>query len=445
MRGAWRGMWTAALVVLAGCASGDPDGSEPPPPHEIAEDLLVTKARAPGVPSVFNREHIMDDAFFTASEAVSVQQVQAFFENTPYNRRSFLADEVINGKTAAQLIVDTAKAKGINPIVILSRMQAEKSLVYKTRRPSGNAWNYAFGCGCHDNRPCIEAFKGFDKQLDCAVNTLRKWYDGSVRGDGLWVKGVAKRTLDPISVTPRNHCTASFYAYTPWVQEGSSGSWLTWNITLKYAQHFVGLGANLPSGDGDQSGGAPPAPIKWIGDSCAADNDCTFGGGESGVCRRGICTLSCEGYCPDKRGKGVTFCVKGELLGEEAGLGLCVQQATSDNQECAALPGMRAETADRFLGSSRASARQTDVCLPDAAPPAEPDPGEPVEPPADDPAPPAEPPRGDGDACGGLTFAGECQGSVAFWCEGGVVQTYDCAHDDLGCGYIDREIGYWCR
>lgn len=452
----------AMMAILAGCAGGDPDGAEPPPAHETPDDLLVTKARAPGVPSTYNREHIMDDAFFTGSDAVTVAQVQAFFENNPYNRRSFFADETINGQSAAAFIVAAAREKGINPIVILSRMQAEKSLIYKTERPSGNAWDYAFGCGCHDNRPCNPVFKGFDKQLQCAVDTLRRHYDGSVAGDGLWVRGVAKRTLDPISVTPRNHCTASFYAYTPWVQEGSSGSWLTWNITLKYAQHFDRMGADLPSGDGDNAGQGNANPIKWVGDACGADAECNFGGGESGVCRQGLCTLSCEGYCPDRRGKGVTFCVKGELLGEAAGVGLCVQQSTGDNQQCASLPGTEAQSASRFLGSSRASARDAMVCLPsepgppagEPAPPAEPEPpvepepaGEPEAPVEPEPAGEPEPPRAIpiDEGCGDLTFAGECEGSTVWWCDAGVVQSHDCGTEGLTCGWIDRETGNWCE
>lgn len=448
------------IILAAGCAGGDPEG-EPPPAHETPEDLIVTKARAPGLPSSFNRNHVMDDAFFRAADAVTVEQVQRFLENTPYNRSCFLATETVNGQSAAAAIVSASKAEGINPIVMLARMQVEKSLIAKSSSPGGNAVNYAFGCGCPDNRPCNTAFKGLDKQIQCAANTLRRHYDGSARGDGLWNKGVAKRTLDPITITPGNHATASLYAYTPWVLEGRGGAWLVWNITLKYAQFFHRMGADLPSGEnGDNAGQA----IKWVGSGCAADAECNFGSGESGVCRKGICTLSCEGYCPDRRGQGVTFCVKAELLGEDPGFGLCVQQSTAENQQCGAYPGTSSQVADRFLGSSRASAKTTAVCLPDgAAPPperpAEPDPVEPERPAEPEPAepeqpeqPPAEPPPEEeppraipiDEGCGDLDFAGECQGSVVWWCDGGVIARHDCGTEGLECGWVDNETGNWC-
>jgi hypothetical protein len=37
------------------------------------------------------------------------------------------------------------------------------------------------------------------------------------------------------------------------------------------------------------------------------------------------------------------------------------------------------------------------------------------------------------DACSGLTFYGECSGSVARWCEGGEIKTFDCGASALSC------------
>jgi V8-like Glu-specific endopeptidase len=75
------------------------------------------------------------------------------------------------------------------------------------------------------------------------------------------------------------------------------------------------------------------------------------------------------------------------------------------------------------------------------AAPAEP----PAEPPADRPAdgvgdPQPAPPLF--DPCGGLDYLGECQGSVARWCDGDEIRSRECGRE--GCGYVDDRIGYYC-
>jgi hypothetical protein len=196
------------------------------------------KADVAGLPAVFDRHNIISDELFEASTAMDVTALQTFFETSPYRNRSWLADYTTpSGISAAQAIADAALAENINPLVLVARMQVEKSLVSKTARPPQRTVDFAFGCGCPDGRGCSETFRGFDKQVACAAATLRRWYDGSVAGDGLWVQGRSKRTLDPMTVTPRNHATATMYAYTPWVLPGRGGNWLVWNVQRKYFRH----------------------------------------------------------------------------------------------------------------------------------------------------------------------------------------------------------------
>jgi hypothetical protein len=225
-----------ALLALAACAAPDdsafPEHDEPSDFEEVppGDD---GKADVAGIPATFDRHLVMSDELFTRTGAVTVEGLQAFFEETPYGR-SWLADELIDGRLASEVIVEVAVAHELNPVMLVARMQVEKSLVSKTVRPAQSKIDYAFGCGCPDNRACNPAYRGLDRQLDCAATTLRRWYDGSVAGDGLWVLGVAKRTLDPSWITPRSHATASLYAYTPWVQQGYGGNWLVWNVTRRF-------------------------------------------------------------------------------------------------------------------------------------------------------------------------------------------------------------------
>lgn len=48
--------------------------------------------------------------------------------------------------------------------------------------------------------------------------------------------------------------------------------------------------------------------------------------------------------------------------------------------------------------------------------------------------------------CGRVTYEGYCDGTVAVYCdwEQTEVVSYDCANDDMPCGYVDDETGYWC-
>jgi hypothetical protein len=173
---------------------------------------------------------------------MTVEDVQAFFERSPYNNRSWLADYKVNGVSAAQLIIDAANEHQIHPLMLLARMQVEASLVAKTAKPTQSRIDKALGCGCPDGGGCSSTFRGFGPQMQCGATTLRRWFDASIAGTGQWRLGVARKTLDPKTVTPANHATASLYAYTPWVLVGTGGNWLVWNVTRKYVRHAEAKG-----------------------------------------------------------------------------------------------------------------------------------------------------------------------------------------------------------
>jgi hypothetical protein len=238
--------------------------------HVTPEDLATSWADLDGIPDAFDRNRVMDDAFFVDANAVSAEQVQVFLERTPYGRgrRCFLADTRVGGRLAAAAIVEGAQSQGINPIVMLARMQVEKGLISKSRDPGGRTVDYAFGCGCPDGKPCNPTYRGLDRQIECAARTLRRHYDASVDGTGAWRRGQARQTLDPIAVTPHNHATASLYAYTPWVLVGKGGNWLVWNVTRRFAQHFQELGVNLTSESWDE-GDWPDADEAALADADA--------------------------------------------------------------------------------------------------------------------------------------------------------------------------------
>ena len=224
----------ALLAMMAACAVE----SEQEAAHEEQEDFVVDTddGKADGTPATFNRNLVMSDAMLTTSTAMDVRDVQAFFEDSPYGTRSWLASYSENGVTAAQLVVVSAQEYGINPLVLLSRMQGETSLVSKTEKPTQHTINRALGCGCPDGADCNPDYTGLQKQLDCSARTLRRWYDASVDRTGQWREGTPRSTLDGVRVVPSNDATASVYQYTPWVHYGTGGSWLAWNVTRKFSR-----------------------------------------------------------------------------------------------------------------------------------------------------------------------------------------------------------------
>lgn len=223
----------AVAVLASGCAA---ESIEPGDPAADEFDYSVEdEGKSDG--TTFNQHNVVSDDFFINADAMTVEDVQAFFERSPYNNRSWLADFSVNGVSAAQLIIDAATEQQVHPLMLIARMQVEASLVSKTVKPTQYRIDKALGCGCPDGGGCASQYKGFDKQLVCGAKILRKWYDASVDGSGQWKKDSTRRTLDPKSVTPKNHATASLYAYTPWVLVGRGGNWLVWNVTRKYVRH----------------------------------------------------------------------------------------------------------------------------------------------------------------------------------------------------------------
>jgi hypothetical protein len=222
------------LVALLSACVSEMDSTEPGEHEELSDFEPVPDGKADGVLLTFNQNNVVDDTLFTGD--MDVAAVQSFLEDSPYNNRSWLASYSIDGVSAAQAIVDAARAHRIHPLMLLVRMQVEASLISKTVRPSTTRINAALGCGCPDGGGCSAAYRGLALQLQCGAKTMRRWFDGSADGTGQWKKGQSRRTLDPRTVVPANHATASLYAYTPWVLVGRGGNWLVWNVTKKYVR-----------------------------------------------------------------------------------------------------------------------------------------------------------------------------------------------------------------
>ena len=363
----WCRIVSALTVVVAvtACSSSADEfpgpvrtGNQGYQEHSESEDfqpvVVESSGKSDETSSTFNKNSIISDDFFEDGQ-LTTAEVQAFLEKTPYGelRRSWLADEVVGGRSAAELLVESARAVSINPMMLLVRMQVEQGLVSKSQRPSQSRVDRALGCGCFDGQSCQSRFLGLKNQLRCGAETMKKLYDGSRNGSAEWRKGVAKTTLDPLSVRPKTHATAAMYAYTPWVLKGRGGNWLVWNITHKYYKHLR-----------DHNLAALPA---FVGTVCEGHSTCSFAHeGQAAEClsstaSSGFCTLRCAGACPDRTGFATTFCVRLE----GAAFGTCLAKSSSLNARCGAIPGTSPRFVERYLGSSSASPASATVCYPD--------------------------------------------------------------------------------
>src|SRR5258708_7337350 len=123
-------MRAIALLALASCATSGGDG-EPSDYNPV--EWSDGKSDVSGIPATFDRNNIMSDVVMTTA-AVDATAVQGFLEQSPYGR-SWLADLQISGARFSDHLVGIATQYGLDPIVLLSRMQVESSLVSATRTP----------------------------------------------------------------------------------------------------------------------------------------------------------------------------------------------------------------------------------------------------------------------------------------------------------------------
>lgn len=202
---------TLALGIVAAC-------SAPAPESEQGSAAAVSQR-------AFDRDNVLDDKSMRDPTAMTVGDVQKFLEKTPWGTKSGLASYKENGKSAAQIMVETANAQGINPIEMLVRVQMEQGLISKTTAPAA-AVKIAFGCGCPSSAACTEKYMGFANQADCAAGTLRRSMDRALTTQGTasgWARSKSKESVDGLMIVPANAVTAALYTYTPYVGEAGGG------------------------------------------------------------------------------------------------------------------------------------------------------------------------------------------------------------------------------
>lgn len=314
-----------AIVILSGCSDFE---------YEEMSGGVDKSGRA-WMSSEFNQNHPMSDAFFGDTSALSESGVQAFLERSPYGR-SWLANETISGQRISSVIYRVARDKGINPIVLLSRMQVEASLISAQSRPNQYSVDRAMGCGCPDGYACASEYLGLQNQIKCAAEKFRGLYDKSANGSGWWRKGLGKTTNDSYWVTPQSHATAALYAYTPWVLKGKGGTWLAWQVAQLFDTHVYNnqLDQIGQSGGGNDHSGNGSSSSNGSGSACGSFSDLAsshpgFGAVEAATKEGWISGCSADRFCPED---GLTRAQAASVIKNALNLGAAQSSRFNDTQ-----------------------------------------------------------------------------------------------------------------
>ena len=227
--------------------------------------FIVTNSAKALSGSNFNAGRIIDDTVFTNKDSMTVQQIQDFLnskvptcnrwhsaynadnpppytclkeyqENTTTGENNFARFNgdgspynVPGGKSAAQIIWDSAQAYNINPQALIVLLQKEQGLVTDDW-PLLSQFTKATGYLCPDTAPCSASAGGFGKQVVGAAWQFRHDLDGidtpnywSPYGKGwnniLYSPNAACGTK---SVYIENQATAVLYKYTPYTPNSAA-------------------------------------------------------------------------------------------------------------------------------------------------------------------------------------------------------------------------------
>lgn len=182
----------------------------PRPTQTAAGSVSPPAPAAPGDESwqeKFQKDLLISDHCLTNSGSMTVAQIQAFLDK----KGSILA-KPYRGSKPAQMIYDAARKHGINPQVLLTRLQCEQGLI-SAKTATQKRLDWALGVGCYDSGNWNQKFKGFDKQIEWAAATYKRHYQDAKarleRGEKVTM------SIDGQQITVKNAATYSFYKYCP--------------------------------------------------------------------------------------------------------------------------------------------------------------------------------------------------------------------------------------
>lgn len=196
----------------------------------------------------FNAGRIIDDSIFTNYGSMNSSQIQAFLNSkvpvcdtygtqpseygggtraqwgqAKYGQSTFicLRNYSEGGRSAAQIIYDTAQKYQINPQVLIVLLQKEQGLITDTW-PLNIQYRTATGYGCPDTAPCDSQYYGLTNQLDWSgkmfraiMNASPTWYTPYILGNN-YIRYNPNASCGGSYVNIVNRSTQALYNYTPY-------------------------------------------------------------------------------------------------------------------------------------------------------------------------------------------------------------------------------------
>ncbi|HXE71278.1 MAG TPA: hypothetical protein VNO81_01355, partial [Candidatus Nitrosotenuis sp.] len=155
-----------------------------------------------------NFSHLLSDQEFADADFMTQDEIQGFLEKLD----SHLARYQEGGRSAAQIIAEAARRHEVNPLVILSTLEKETSLVSATSSPPRWRMRSAMGYGYHDGggRPRKSSFAW---QVDKGTELLRQLFDEA--RSGVSFPTTLRVDYGRHRITVRNAATYALYRYTP--------------------------------------------------------------------------------------------------------------------------------------------------------------------------------------------------------------------------------------
>lgn len=185
---------------------------------DIANLMWTAGGSAPS--GSFNPENIISETQFRAGSSMTTEQVQGFLaDQSGILKRYSAKDHKGRTRTTAEMIAEASKAWGVNPKVLLVKLQKEQSLLSDSS-PSRRALDWALGCGCPDSGARISKYQGLGNQI---------WYAAEkLSGYGRDYHAGMSMHIDGSTVHPINAATFSLYKYTPHFRGNKSFWMLYW-------------------------------------------------------------------------------------------------------------------------------------------------------------------------------------------------------------------------
>lgn len=194
---------------------------------------FFSKAQEP----VFDPEYILANHILTDWQSMSLEEIQAFLVNAGGTLGNHYEIDIDGQKkSVAEIIYRASQEYEINPQVLITLLQREKSIITE-KNPTIDDYNWATGFSCYDYQNPVSRFRGFARQVDRAAWRFRYYLEHPwqfqfkvgvknetlVNSNDRWL-----RNLNGYSyfVTPKNEATAGFYNYAPHLYD----NWLFWKI-----------------------------------------------------------------------------------------------------------------------------------------------------------------------------------------------------------------------